>query len=95
VTQPLDLEKHRQTITERLAALSKEIDHTYAGSKAVAEFTSLLHTLIDNIEQRFILHQAEIVLTHKLMLANVRLATSWEDYQARCVKFEKDHGYLK
>jgi hypothetical protein len=95
VTEPLDLEKHRHTITERLATLSKELEHTHAGTKAVAEFASLLHTLIDNIEQRFMLHKAEMLLTNKLMLADVRFATSWEDYQARCLKFEKDQGYLK
>lgn len=91
----LDLDKHRQTLTERLSTLSKELEHTSAGSKALYEFTTLLHQVLDNVEQRVILQQAESTLFQKLVLGGVRLSKNWEEYQKMCLGLEEKLGYFK
>lgn len=95
MAERLDLEKHRQSITERLTALSKDIEHQSQGSRHLAEFTMLLQTLLENVEERAILNQADLLLFQKLILANARLSDSWEEFKDRCLKLEQQLGFYK
>jgi hypothetical protein len=94
MTQPVDLDEHRKSLRDRIAALAKEIEHTAVGGHALAELARQLHVLVQNVEERMVLQGAELELFSKLVLANARLSNDFGEFKSRCLELEVKLGYF-
>lgn len=89
----LDLEKHRQTIREKLNALSEQLENNAADDRALKEFIRLMVSLVENLEKQVTIHQANSLLFEKLILAAPRLSTDYEDFKDKCRQLEEETGF--
>jgi len=90
----LDLDEHRKTLNTRLDAIRKDLGNVSDKNQALFEFTILLNEVLDNVEQKVGLLQAEVTLFEKLLLGGVRFSKNWEDFQEKCLDLEQKLGYL-
>lgn len=93
MTEQIDLEKHRQTISEKLKTLSKEIEDNAAGNEAVTKLARLLLEAVDHLEAYLKVHEATTLLFQKLILAAPRLSNDYDGFREMCRQLEEQLGY--
>lgn len=92
---PTDMNKHRQSLSEQLALLSKEVEGTSAGGHVLAEFGRRLHAFTEYLDEQQTLHRAEELLFQRLILATARMSTDFDEFKSKCLQLEIKLGFVQ
>ncbi len=83
MAEPIDFQKHRQTIRAELAFVNTQLESTRASNEVCLKLIQLVNSLVDSLEE-------QQTAFEKFILAAARASNDYDEFKERCRELEED-----